>query len=132
MRHQLAAMLLIALAGCDHVPPPAGPPGKTSGRYAGIGVYDAGRLWSQIADRPEAKDPALAGIADDEPIIVVVDSHTGEVRQCGDHSGYCVAMNPWRSSGTTLPLKLGKHAEDLAADDVANAAAPAVTDRPGG
>jgi len=71
-------------------------------------------------------DPAAATIADDEHVIVVIDSHTGEVRQCGDHSGYCVAMNPWNGAGSgvpALPAKLVKHAADLAAEDRASSAA---------
>jgi hypothetical protein len=79
-------------------------------------------------------DPALAKLQDDEHVIVVMDSHTGEVRQCGDHSGHCVSMNPWTSEGgqASLPVKLGKHAADLDAennaaanDTVTNAEAPA-------
>jgi hypothetical protein len=61
-------------------------------------------------------DATTAKIADDEHVIVVLDSHTGEVRQCGDHSGYCVATNPWTTSQATLPVRLSKHASDLAAD----------------
>jgi hypothetical protein len=82
-------------------------------------------MWAEMP-RPTAKaDPAAARLEDDEHIIVVVDSHTGEVRQCGDHSGYCVAMNPWTRTGpqTTLPVKLEKHASDLAAEDQASAKA---------
>jgi hypothetical protein len=65
-----------------------------------------------------ATDPAAAKLEDDEHIIVVMDSHTGEVRQCGDHSGYCVAMNPWAGDGSRmrLPVKLTKHAADLDAE----------------
>ncbi|MEO6040308.1 MAG: hypothetical protein ABIP41_00215 [Croceibacterium sp.] len=66
---------------------------------------------------PAPSDPAAATIADDEHVIVVVDSITGEVRQCGDHSGYCVAMKPW--SGGSSPAMLSKHAADLAAEESA-------------
>ena len=76
-----------------------------------------------------ARDPAAAKLQDDEHIIVVMDSHTGEVRQCGDHSGYCVAMNPWSGDGARmrLPVKLAKHGADLDAEAAADmkAAAPA-------
>lgn len=69
----------------------------------------------------EPGDTALAKLQDDEHVIVVIDSHTGEVRQCGDHSGYCVSMNPWggQASGAMLPVKLSKHAADLDAEDQA-------------
>ena len=68
---------------------------------------------------PAPTDPALATIQDDEHVVVVLDSHTGEVRQCGDHSGYCISVNPWPGdrSRSLLPVKLGKHAADLYAED---------------
>jgi len=69
------------------------------------------------------KDAQQARISDDEHVIVVIDSQTGEVRQCGDHSGYCVAMAPWKRADT-LPMKLTAHAEDLERDAARAAAAP--------
>lgn len=116
------------LAGCNqHEASSAGP--KSPGRYAGIGTFDAGRLWGQMTGSSSNSDPALAKLQDDEHVIVVMDSHTGEVRQCGDHSGYCVSMNPWATGGgqASLPVKLGKHAADLDAESNAaanNAEAP--------
>src|SRR4051794_39022209 len=83
---------------------------KSPGRYAGIGTFDAGRLWEQMAGAAAAKDPNTARLADDEHVIVVLDSHTGEVRQCGDHSGVCVAMNPWSGAPLVAPVNLGNHA----------------------
>lgn len=111
----LAASCL--LAGCSGAssPAPAGP--RSQGRYAGIGVVDAGRLWAQMSGAGSPSDPAAARLADDEHVIVVLDSHTGEVRQCGDYSGYCVAMNPWSGTPPSLPAKLAKHAADLADED---------------
>ena len=116
MRLRLALPLMILVTGCNSQPDSASAPGRAAGRYAGIGVFDAGRLWAQMAGSPKADGPA-ARIADDEHVIVVVDSHTGEIRQCGDHSGYCVATNPWSASAVGLPVKLAKHAADLAAED---------------
>jgi hypothetical protein len=113
----LALMLLPALAGCGE-PVEDGPRhGKADGRYAGIGVFAVGELWAEIAGAAQPKEAATARLADDEHIIVVVDSRTGEVRQCGDHSGYCVAMNPWSGPAGlrgTVPVALARHAADLA------------------
>jgi hypothetical protein len=90
---------------------------KGSGRYSGIGVFDAGRLWAQMRGAPKPADDASATLADDEHVIVVLDSQTGEVRQCGDHSGYCVSMKPW--AGGADAVKLEKHAADLDVADTA-------------
>lgn len=122
-----AASLLLASCGDQAAAPGAGP--RSPGRYAGIGTFDAGRLWAEMADAKEPSDAAAATVADDEHVIVVVDSHTGEIRQCGDHSGVCVTMNPWStgSSPVGAPVKLKQHAADLiAADSVGTEGAPAV------
>jgi hypothetical protein len=103
----------LLLSGCHKSLESVGP--RSQGRFAGIGVFDAGKLWAQMAVSGST-DTAPAKIADDEHIIVVLDSHTGEVRQCGDHSGYCVAMNPWAGPQAMAPVKLTKHASDLAAE----------------
>jgi hypothetical protein len=47
------------------------------GRYAGIAVFDAGRLWGQMASAQPTSEAAGAKIADDEHVIVVVDTNTG-------------------------------------------------------
>jgi hypothetical protein len=96
---------------------------KSPGRYAGIGTFEPGRMWTQVAGAPASKDRKAATLADDEHIIVVLDSHTGEVRQCGDHSGICVAMNPWSGNGAPIlaPTPLTKHAADLDAEAKAEA-----------
>src|SRR5262245_12397085 len=105
----------VALSGCDRQDTMSGASPKSLGRYAGIGTYEPGRLWAQNAGAIAAKEPASANLDDDDQIVVVVDSHTGEVRQCGNHSGFCVATNPWSAealqSGT--PVKLKKHHADL-------------------
>jgi hypothetical protein len=107
------------LAGCDKANDTFGPNTRSQGRYAGIGTFEAGRMWSQTAGVMEPQDAAAARLADDEHVIVVIDTHTGEVRQCGDHSGVCVAMNPWYAKGAGLaaPVLLKKHAAELAAED---------------
>ena len=120
------------LSGCGQEGAMSGPGPKSSGRYAGIGTFDAGRLWGQMAGIAVPSNPAAAKLADDEHVIVVIDSHTGEVRQCGDYSGICVAMNPWTGQGmkSATPVKLKKHAADLAAEDQASVeeAAPATNE----
>lgn len=123
MRANLVMLLLTGsiLAGCsqnDEAVNEIEAMSKSPGRYAGIGAFDAGRMWEQTAGAPASKDSKAATLADDEHIIVVLDSHTGEVRQCGDHSGICVAMNPWSGNGAPIvaPTPLTKHAADLDAE----------------
>ena len=117
-------MMGCVLSGCGE--PVSGPSPRASGRYAGIGTYDTGRLWGQMTGARASSDPAAAKLQDDEHVIVVIDSHTGEVRQCGDYSGFCVTMNPWKGQGSPVdtPVKLNKHAADLVAEDNAEAATP--------
>ena len=111
----LAALVL--LCGCDR----GGGGGMSRparhGRYAGIGVFEPGMLWSRMALPKKTTAPQAATTADDEHIIVVVDTETGEVRECGDHSGYCTAMNPWTqaiAAQQQTPVTLTAHAADLA------------------
>lgn len=106
---------LLTLAGCDR---PAISDNSTSarGRYIGVGIYAPGRMWRQVARPAPSADAASATIRDDEQVIVVVDSHTGELRQCGNLSGFCTAMNPWARglpAATRAPVPLVKHAEQL-------------------
>lgn len=119
-------LLGFALSGCQRSDGEYGDSPRTQGHYAGIGTFDAGRMWSQAAGVAASKDPAAAKLSDDEHVIVVVDTRTGEVRQCGDHSGLCVAMNPWSgAAGLTAPIKLEKHAAELEAEDQAKASSEA-------
>lgn len=123
MRVAALMMTLLLLAGCNQSPTAAASGPKSSGRFAGIGVFETGRLWREMERSDSPKDRALATLQDDEHVIVVLDSHTGEIRQCGDHSGYCIAMNPWAGASprNSLPAKLARHAADL--DREADAAA---------
>lgn len=91
----VGALALLAVAGC----------GKSRsdtatthhGRYVGIGIYPTGDLWQRMitAGPPANALSQAARLSDDEQVIVVVDSDTGEIRQCGNFSGYCVGANPW-------------------------------------
>jgi hypothetical protein len=101
---------------------------RQAGRYSGIGTYYAGAMWQRMAaDAP--RDPQAATLRDDEQVIVTVDSHTGEVRQCGNLSGQCIRSNPW--SGAPQPVRVTEHAEEIpeatgnVSVDVTREAAPA-------
>lgn len=118
----LAAALSVALAGCQKQDEePASPAyrfgiGSQKGRYLGLGLYRAERMWTQLnrpADPKTPVDPAAATLKDDEVVLVVVDSATGEIRQCGALSGYCVRMDPWTQVVSPAPAALIKHAEQL-------------------
>jgi hypothetical protein len=111
----LAAATAI-LCGCGPPVEERAPHGPGQGRYLGIGIYDAGALWQELANAQPSKDPKAATLADDSQIVVVVDSATGEVRQCGNFSGRCLSMNPWRGPAGTAPAALGRHLADLARD----------------
>ena len=103
--------------------------GHPTGRYGGLGVYPTGQGWTKLAKADQPKDPAAAKTADDEHVIVVVDSKTGEIRQCGDFSGYCIGMNPWsrRLNPTDVePVPMTSHtssAEAASSSDAAPTAA---------
>jgi len=134
----LAAALSLALVGCQKKKEaPAAPASEAvsrlfqhPGRYQSAGLYMPSRLWTQLADaesgpaKPGAPkpaiDPASATLNDDGQIIVVVDSATGEVRQCGNLSGRCVRLNPW--ARTNVPIALTKHEADFEREEAAEAA----------
>jgi hypothetical protein len=67
------------------------------GRYTGIGIYQPLPAWTRLQLQSQPGDPAAARLADDQAIIVVQDTVSGEVRACGDLSGYCIGMNPWKT-----------------------------------
>ena len=97
------------------------------GRYLGVGVYATGSMWSKMVAAGQSAEPGKAKIADDEHVIVVVDSQTGEVRQCGDLSGYCIGMNPWSApldGSRAGPVSISQHAAP-ASDAAAASDAPA-------
>ncbi|QNA82889.1 hypothetical protein G4G27_01825 [Sphingomonas sp. So64.6b] len=131
MKIHLAAIgMLMCLAGCSKAEEATGE-AQHQGRYVGIGIYSPSKLWSLLKPAGSPKDKTAATLDDDSHVIVLVDSKTGEVRQCGNLSGYCVRMDPWSGSLPAAPASLTKHAADLAAAEaaeetttVANAAEP--------
>lgn len=116
-----AALAALAMAGCQKASEPAPRPSAgAKGRYVGVGIYAPGQMWEQLV-RPvdRAVDPTGATLRDDEQIIVVLDSATGELRQCGNLSGHCIGLNPWARplpAGDGLPAALRKHAQELSAE----------------
>ena len=106
-RPTTAGLLALAmLMGACHAQPVAAP--GAHGRYVGVGIYAPTRPWTQMVAQ-KTSDRGAATLADDQAIIVVTDSVTGEVRACGDMTGYCIAMNPWRVGSQTAPVKLAEH-----------------------
>ncbi len=124
----LAAALCVALAGCqrmEETPASRFGGGAHKGRYFGLGLYGAGRMWAQLerpADPRAPSRPLAATLKDDEVVLVMMDSATGEVRQCGNLSGYCVRSDPWAveaPAAPAAPAALAKHAEQLDAEAAA-------------
>jgi hypothetical protein len=127
----LAALSLLPLAGCqkrEEAPATAAGQAVTSpglkGRFIGIGIYSPGEMWAQLVGHTEqveapSTSPVAANLEDDGYVIVVVDSATGEIRQCGNLSGRCFAMNPWTSTVPPAPALLLKHQAQIRADEEA-------------
>jgi len=124
LRLTVFTLLLALLSGCGPMMNHRQPDRAPHGHYAGIGIYAPGKLWAQIvpADGEAKQDPALAKRSDDEAVIVVVDSRTGEVRECGNLSGYCASIQPWNKAVRGAPISLTKHADEDGAGGVSNAA----------
>jgi hypothetical protein len=123
MKAVFAVAALVALAGCQKADDRAAGPGgflHPFGRFGSVGLYAPGRMWRELRQAHAAADPATAVLRDDDTIIVTIDSRTGELRQCGNLSGYCIAMNPWaQPAASTGPAPLLKHAEQLEQEDAA-------------
>jgi len=101
----------MALAGCHRMADRADE-APVHGRYAGVGIYGPGKSWTRLIAAQQKADGPAARTIDDQAIIVMVDSTTGEVRSCGDMTGYCVGMNPWKTAlaGAQLaPVDLTEH-----------------------
>ena len=123
---RLCSLLILAacVSGCGQTPA-YGPTEHHGGRYLGIGVYPVSDLWQHLAASHGGTDPHAARLEDDTQVIVVVDSNSGEIRQCGNMSGHCIGMNPWAAAlgpGQAAPAALDAHQADLDRD--ARVAAP--------
>ena len=127
----VAGMVVVAVGGCKkNAASDTGWFGLSSdqghGRYAGIGIYSPGPEWAKMIAAQQPQDTPAARLVDDSAVIVVVDSHTGEVRGCGDMTGYCVGMNPWKAplpASQLAPVSLTDHAKASDAGSSAPAAA---------
>jgi hypothetical protein len=104
---------LALLAGCG---PYQGQSPHGHGRYEGIGIGPAGDAWRKLADAPKSTDAKQANLGDDDYLIVVTDSQTGEVRECGDRSGFCIRLDPWRGTAPTVPLAVTEHTQHKSDD----------------
>ncbi len=132
MRLQIVAVALAGwnLAGCGTTAISPAATSAAKAGYAGVGIYRPGEIWKQIARTSVPTDSTRAELADDDQVIVVVDNATGEVRQCGNMSGYCVGLNPWsRPVEQGAPIALLKHVRDLEAEATKAAAAQPATPR---
>jgi len=110
----MVMMEALALSACHRPLTPAGAEQRGHGRYSGVGLYSPQVVWTKMVrgDQAQSKDEAVAKPIDDQVIIVVEDSTTGEVRACGDLTGYCVGLNPWSrplGSSQTAPIRVTEH-----------------------
>jgi hypothetical protein len=112
------AIVVLSLSGCIKPADEAAVSAAAHhSRYIGVGIYPAGQMWSRMVVANAPKDAAPAKPNDDEQIIVIEDSNTGELRECGNLTGYCVGMNPWAkalAASQLAPIPLTKHADELA------------------
>ncbi len=108
-----------------------------SSHYSSVGIYAPGESWRQLVTAEAAKPPPAdrAEHADDQALIVVQDSRTGDIRVCGDMTGYCVGMNPWSHPADQFaPTRLREHVpdpDDQAPTDGPKAVVPASDAQPG-
>lgn len=113
-----ATLIAASLCGCSRLPLPSSHP--LHGRYVGIGIYNPNAQWTQMVGADAPKETPAARTIDDQAIIVVEDSETGDIRACGDLTGYCIGMNPWKkalASSQSVPINLTEHVMPPKADN---------------
>lgn len=123
---------ILVLAGC-HSERSSPDRMARHGRYSGIGLFSPSALWSKLALDDASTDRAAATTADDDMIVVVMDSNTGEVRECGNYSGRCVSLNPWSKAiarKQQAPVALTGHAAGLAEAGATSAIEPLSQQQP--
>jgi len=99
--------------------------GGAHGRYVGVGIYTPTAEWRALVGNGQPSSSLAARREDDQVILVTADSTTGEMRACGDLSGYCVGFNPWKAplgALQTAPAPVTAHG--LGGAPAANAAGP--------
>ncbi len=105
---------LLLLTACHRTEDQAGRAHGHFGRYASVGLYAPDKQWTRLVAAEQAKDPQAAQPIDDQIIFVTQDSATGEIRACGDLTGYCIGMNPWRAplpAAQMVPIRLTAHVD---------------------
>jgi hypothetical protein len=122
------AIGVAGLAGCRQGAPwPHA--GEAHGRYVGVGIYTPTAEWRRLLTDQQPTAPGAAQRRDDQVIVVTTDSTTGELRACGDLSGYCIGLNPWKrplGARQMSPVPVSAHdAGDAAMNDADNAVAAA-------
>ncbi|MGA0601639.1 hypothetical protein ACO2Q3_13120 [Caulobacter sp. KR2-114] len=109
------------LAACHKMPADTGADAglfsspQKPGRYLGVGIYTPGQGWGRLVQAQAEPSAGDARLADDQAIIVVMDSRSGEVRACGDLTGYCIGLNPWAAplaQSRRTPVTLSGHEGD--------------------
>jgi hypothetical protein len=104
-----ATIIAASLSGCGQ---PHLEGSANHGRYVGVGIYHPETQWTKMIGADATNVTPAARTIDDQAIIVVEDSETGEIRACGDLTGYCIRMNPWKkmlASSNTTPINLTEH-----------------------
>ena len=104
---------VLTLCGCRPAASADAEGAAPAGRYLGIGIYGPNTQWTKMVGADDPKAPASgAQTIDDQAIIVVQDSRTGEIRACGDMTGYCIGVNPWKkplAPSQMVPINLSEH-----------------------
>ncbi|MDR3512221.1 MAG: hypothetical protein P4L73_11345 [Caulobacteraceae bacterium] len=133
------AFAAICLAGCHPKTAEEAASGNVNlfgihhGRFVGLGIYAPQEPWTKMVDAARPTDSPAAKTIDDQAIFVVVDSQTGELRACGDLSGYCIGMNPWKrplTTAQTVPIILTEHVKRPATSPDAGVKASPATSEP--